>query len=86
MGELLNRDPRVMYFYEPCRALEWVWGLSPDTPRLHAACAELTIQLLTCNVTEPKLRMLLGDKRAVSHDRMFQGIADSLQPTSGTTH
>lgn len=53
VGEILNQDPRVLYFYEPCRGLDW--GTSPlgaQAARAKVLCEELTIRLLCCNATE----------------------------------
>ena len=65
-----------MYFYEPCRALDWgseTTGSQAD--RVRAECEELTVRLLSCNATESDLRTLLGDWRAAKRDGALLRVA-----------
>jgi hypothetical protein len=62
VGEILNQDKRVMYFYEPCRSLGE--DRSSDV-NVKQQCEELVVRLLCCNATESDLLKMLGDWRAV---------------------
>jgi hypothetical protein len=77
VGEILNQDQRVLYFYEPCRTLNWGdgSGAGPMVASARLQCEQLVVRLLSCNATESDLRMLLKDWRAVKHDALLLKLA-----------
>ena len=79
IGALLNRDPRVSYYYEPCASLLLLNQAEVGHPHLLArrarGCEDLVLRLLSCNATEGDLFGLLRDGPSVKHDTAFLRVA-----------